>query len=68
MAELTRSCENCGNTRCANSFVALWWDECVKTDFTQHWMPRCDMLPPLQDGEDIEDLVRQIERLKRYEG
>jgi len=68
MAELTRSCENCGNLRCANSMVAFWWDECVKSNFEKHWMPRCDMLPPLQDGEDIEDLVRQIERLKSYEG
>ena len=40
MADLKRSCENCGNLRCANSLVAFWWDECVKTDFTQHWIPK----------------------------
>ena len=40
MAELTRSCENCGNTRCANSVVAYNWDECVDSNFTKHWMPK----------------------------
>lgn len=35
-----RSCENCGNLRCANSIVAFWWDECVKTKFEKHWIPK----------------------------
>lgn len=39
MAE-KRSCENCGNAHCANSIVAYWWDECVKSDFTKHWKPK----------------------------
>lgn len=31
MSELMkRSCENCGNMRCANSIIAFWWDECVR--------------------------------------
>lgn len=31
MSELIkRSCENCGNMRCANSIIAFWWDECVR--------------------------------------
>ena len=52
MTELKRSCENCGNTRCANSFVAFWWDECVQSNFEKHWMPRCDILPPpIEAGE-----------------
>ena len=40
MNEQKRSCENCGNTRCANSIVAFWWDECVKSDFEEHWAPK----------------------------
>ena len=40
MREGERSCENCGNTRCANSVVAYYWDECVKSDFEKHWIPR----------------------------
>ena len=40
MAEQKRSCENCGNLRCANSMVAFWWDECVKSDFEKHWTPK----------------------------
>lgn len=35
-----RSCENCGNVRCANSLVAFWWDECVESKFTKHWRPK----------------------------
>ena len=38
--ELKRSCENCGNLRCANSVVAYWWDECVDSNFEKHWMPQ----------------------------
>ena len=31
MSELIkRSCENCGNMRCANSIIAFWRDECVR--------------------------------------
>ena len=44
MAE-KRSCENCGNVRCANSLIAIWWHECVDSGFTKHWMP----LPPKED-------------------
>ena len=40
MREGERSCENCGNTRCANSVVAYNWDECVSSDFTKHWTPK----------------------------
>ena len=68
MSELKRSCENCGNTRCIMSVVAFWWDECVKSDFKKHWTPRFDMLPPLQDGEDKEDLIRQVGEFQNYEG
>lgn len=35
-----RSCENCGNTACANSLVAFFWDECVESKFTKHWRPK----------------------------
>ena len=40
MDEQKRSCENCGNTRCANSAVAYNWDECVDSNFTKHWTPK----------------------------
>ena len=30
MNEQKRSCENCGNLRCANSIIAFFWDECVR--------------------------------------
>ena len=40
MREGERSCENCGDTRCANSVVAYNWDECVDSNFTKHWMPK----------------------------
>lgn len=40
MREGERSCENCGNTRCANSVVAYHWDECVDSNFTKHWTPK----------------------------
>ena len=68
MAEQKRSCENCGNRACATSLVAIRYDECIRSGYQTHWRPRFDMLPPLQDGEDIEDLARQIERIKSYEG
>lgn len=35
-----RSCENCGNTRCAGSPVAFYWDDCVASGFTRHWKPK----------------------------
>lgn len=35
-----RSCENCGNTRCASSLVAFYWDDCVASGFTRHWKPK----------------------------
>ncbi|NCB47525.1 hypothetical protein EOM81_10980 [bacterium] len=38
MREGERSCENCGNTRCA--IVANIWDECADSNFTKHWMPK----------------------------
>ena len=38
MREGERSCENCGNTRCA--IVANNWDECADSNFTKHWMPK----------------------------
>jgi hypothetical protein len=65
MAEQNRSCENCGNTRCANSIVAFWWDECVASNFEKHWRPRFDVLPPLQDKE---DLIQQVGEFQNYEG
>ncbi len=40
MIEQKRCCENCGNTRCANSLVAYWWDECVDSNFEKHWRPK----------------------------
>lgn len=39
---MERSCENCGNTRCANSVVVFWWDECVESKFTKHWIPKLE--------------------------
>jgi len=60
MAELTRSCENCGNTRCANSFVAFWWDECVKTNFESHWMPKQE-----KQAIDFDKACNQIRKLNR---
>ena len=40
MPDGERGCENCGNTRCANSVVAYNWDECVRTNFEKHWKPK----------------------------
>lgn len=40
MREGERSCENCGNTRCANSIVAFYWDRCVDSNFEKYWMPK----------------------------
>lgn len=40
MCDGERSCENCGNLRCANSAVAYNWDECVDSNFTKYWMPK----------------------------
>jgi hypothetical protein len=37
-----RSCENCGNVRCANSLLAFWWDECVESNFEKHWIPKIE--------------------------
>ena len=34
-----RSCENCGNRICADSIVAIFWNDCVASGFTRHWMP-----------------------------
>lgn len=39
MSEEKRCCENCGNTICADSIVAIFWSDCVASNFTQHWMP-----------------------------
>lgn len=38
--DIERCCENCGNEFCANSVVAVWWDQCVDDSFTTHWKPR----------------------------
>lgn len=38
--EYQRSCENCGNARCANSPVAYFWDYCVEDNFTKYWRPK----------------------------
>ena len=35
-----RSCENCGNAKCANSPVAYLWDYCVADGFTKYWRPK----------------------------
>ncbi len=59
MAEQKRSCENCGNTRCANSAVAYNWDECVSSDFTKHWMPK------EKEVIDFDKICKQIQTLNR---
>ena len=56
-----RCCENCGNLRCANSMVAFWWDECVKTDFTQHWMPKREEKQVI----DFDKVCKGIQKLNR---
>ena len=35
-----RSCENCGNAACANSFIAFNYDDCVESKYTRHWKPK----------------------------
>lgn len=40
MSEEKRSCENCGNSRCANNAVAFFYDECVESKYTKHWKPK----------------------------
>ena len=40
MAEIKRSCENCGNLICATSLVAIRYDECIRTDYQTHWRPK----------------------------
>lgn len=32
-----RSCENCGNIACSSSVVAVFYDECIKTNYQKHW-------------------------------
>ena len=59
MPDLKRSCENCGNTRCSNSFVAFWWDECVKSNFEKHWMPK------EKEVIDFDKVCKQIQILNR---
>ena len=56
-----RCCESCGNMRCANSFVAFWWDECVKTNFEKHWKPKQEEKPVL----DFDKICRNISKLNR---
>lgn len=43
-----RSCENCGNIACANSIIAIHYDECVKSGYSKHWKPKENecTLPP----------------------
>lgn len=56
-----RSCENCGNTWCANSPVAYFWDQCVKDGFTGHWRPKLkpgtyikvNQVPPMPSASTI---------------
>lgn len=35
-----RSCENCGNARCANRIVAIYYDECVSSNYQTYWTPK----------------------------
>lgn len=65
MDEQKRSCETCDNTRCATSLVAIRYDECIRTGYQTHWRPRFDVLPPLQDKE---DLIQQVGEFQNYEG
>ena len=39
MSEEKRCCENCGNTICADSIIAIFWDDCVRSNFTRNWRP-----------------------------
>lgn len=38
--EERRCCENCGNVKCSNRIVAIWWKECLESNFTRHWTPK----------------------------
>lgn len=57
MAEIKRSCENCGNQRCANSVVAYNYDECIRTDCQKHWKPK-------QDEEQVIDFDKVCKRIQ----
>ena len=50
MSEEQRSCENCGNARCANSLVAIHYDECVQSAFAKHWKPKRADKPSGESG------------------
>ena len=45
-----RSCENCGNRICADSIVAIFWDDCVASGFARNWMP---YTPPKGEPNDV---------------
>ena len=61
MSEPKRCCENCGNTRCANSLVAYWWDECVDSNFEKHWLPKESENQAL----DFDKACKRIQKLNR---
>lgn len=48
---MKRTCENCGNSKCSNSVIAIFWDECVKSGFTKHWRPKENAESPYPDGD-----------------
>lgn len=50
-----RSCENCGNEKCKSMIVAIYYDVCVKTNYSAFWMPKTEgediNVPTREDGE-----------------
>ncbi len=40
MEQEKRGCENCGNIACANSIIAIHYDECVESGYSKHWKPK----------------------------
>ena len=43
------------------NFVAFWWDECVKSNFEKHWMPKREEKQTL----DFDKVCKQIQTLNR---
>lgn len=39
MSEEKRCCENCGNQICADSIIAIYYDDCVRSNYTRNWRP-----------------------------
>lgn len=65
----SRCCENCGNTPCAQSPLAIWWDSCVEDGFTRHWRPKDELRIAAQQAGRLPcyNLHAELEQLRRLQ-